>query len=123
MTPPSLEMMVDRLRTQLNLPGGDARSVAAELHALLTSACPEAIVPPADAVLVSRWNADPLQCGAYSFLPQGSLPDGWSALQAPLCDGRVWLGGEAIHEAYSGYLQGALLSGRDRAQRIVESLR
>lgn len=44
-------------------------------------------------------------------------------MQAPLCGGRLWLGGEAMHEAYSGYLQGALLSGRERAERIIAHAR
>ena len=39
--------------------------------------------------------------------------------QKPLHGGRVWLAGEATHARYSGYLQGAYLSGKEAVARMI----
>ena len=96
--------------------------VATSRHATHCAAFPSAEVPPPAVVRVCRWATQPLFRGAYSFLPTGSLPNGWNHLQQPMHGGRVWLAGEAIHERYSGYLHGALLSGREVAARVHASL-
>ena len=96
--------------------------IAEELHAALAAAFPRVAIPRPDAVRTTRWSADPHFCGSYSFLHVGALPDGWGALQQPVCAGRVWLAGEACHPAYSGFLHGAILSGRETAARVVSSL-
>jgi polyamine oxidase len=99
--------------------------LATELTEVLRSHFPEARVPPPAAIRRSTWGSDPLYRGAYSFLPVGALSrpshtDSWSHLQEPLWDdGRLWLAGEACHPLFSGYLHGALLSGRDTARRVL----
>ena len=83
------------------------------------------MVPEPDAVKVCRWDTDPLFRGAYSFLPVGSLPDGFAALQEPIGQpdaGRIWLAGEACHSRYSGYLQGAYMSGEEVALKVAHEL-
>ena len=81
-------------------------------------------IPEACSVRVTRWGTDPHHRGAYSLLPPGALAAcGFEALQRPLCEGRVWFAGEATHERYSGYLQGAWLSGRETADRIANLLK
>lgn len=94
----------------------------AELCRLLAAAFPEAAVPPPRHVRATRWGADELFCGAYSLLPQGALPDGFGRLQLPVAGETVWFAGEAVHPRYSGYLQGAYLSGQETATRLAESL-
>lgn len=79
-------------------------------------------LPEARSVRVTRWGKDPFFCGSYSLLPPGSLPNGFAALQRPVADGRLWFGGEACHERYSGYLQGAFLSGSETADRMADAL-
>lgn len=96
--------------------------ITAELVATLAAAFPAASVPAPAALAVRRWGNEPLYMGAYSFLPAGALPAGWERLHRPLCGGRVFLGGEAMQPDYSGYLQGALLSGREAAGRAAAAL-
>ena len=43
-------------------------------------------------------------------------------MQRPVSHGRVWLAGEAWHPRYSGYLQGALCSGTEVAERMAAAL-
>ncbi|CAJ1371943.1 unnamed protein product [Effrenium voratum] len=49
------------------------------------------------------WSSDPHFRGAYSFLPTGSMAEGWDAISEP--HGRVFFAGEAFHPRWSGYLQ------------------
>ena len=68
--------------------------------------------------------------GLRRALPRGLLAaargcaprDIFAALQAPACEGRLWLAGEAVHARYSGYLQGAYLSGEEVGGRVAASL-
>ena len=96
---------------------------ARELLAALRAALGPAVhVPEPRAARLSRWGADELFRGAYSLLPVGAPRDIFAALQAPACEGRLWLAGEAVHARYSGYLQGAYLSGEEVGGRVVASL-
>ena len=79
-------------------------------------------VPDPRAARLSRWGSDELFRGAYSLLPVGAPRDIFAALQAPACEGRLWLAGEAVHARYSGYLQGAYLSGEEVGGRVAASL-
>jgi monoamine oxidase len=63
--------------------------------------------------LVTRWDADPLVRGAYSFVPPGHA-DARRALAEPL-DGPLLFAGEACHDGLAGTLAGAWISGRDAA--------
>lgn len=93
--------------------------VAAELTACLEEMYP-ASPPRVAAVHVCRWSCDPFFCGAYSFLSTGALRDGFGSLAAPV--GPLFFAGEATHARYSGYLQGALLSGEDAAKSMLDFL-
>ena len=108
----------------------DEAEAQAELMGVLASAFPAADVPSPEALRMSRWGADRLFGGAYSFLRAGALggggggeaPSGWEALQLPLTrGGSVWLAGEACDPDFSGFLHGALRSGRLGAERLLRA--
>ena len=100
----------------------DADAARELLAALRAALGPAVHVPEPRAARLSRWGADELFRGAYSLLPVGAPRDIFAALQAPACEGRLWLAGEAVHARYSGYLQGAYLSGEEVGGRVVTSL-
>ncbi|CAK9070714.1 unnamed protein product, partial [Durusdinium trenchii] len=52
----------------------------------------------------TRWSSDPLFRGSYSFLPTGSMPEGWEVINQR--HGRLFFAGEAFHPRWSGYMQG-----------------
>ena len=89
---------------------GDASSSPARVG--VTGALPE----PTGA-LVTRWGRDPFSRGSYSHLAVGSTPADRDALRADV-DGRLFIAGEATSVDYSGTAHGALLEGRDAADRI-----
>jgi len=100
----------------------DADAARELLAALRAALGPAVHVPEPRAARLSRWGADERFRGAYSLLPVGAPRDIFAALQAPACEGRLWLAGEAVHARYSGYLQGAYLSGEEVGRRVAESL-
>jgi len=55
--------------------------------------------------------------GAFSLLKAGVLKNGFVDLKRNV--GRVWFAGEACHSRYSGYLQGAYLSGKEVAKQLA----
>jgi monoamine oxidase len=63
---------------------------------------------------VTRWDADPLVRGAYSFVRPGDA-DARLALGQPLADGRLLFAGEACHNGMAGTVAGAWISGQDAA--------
>ena len=65
--------------------------------------------------LVTRWEADPLVLGAYSFVRTGDA-DARVALAQPVADGRLLFAGEACHDGMAGTLAGAWISGQDAAR-------
>lgn len=74
------------------------------------------------AVLSTRWGADPLTRGAYSFSAVDSGPHDRRALAEPL-PGGVHFAGEAASVDYPSTAHGALLSGRAAARRILAGFR
>lgn len=66
----------------------------------------------------TKWSSDPRFRGSYSFLPTGSMPDGWDVVNER--HGRLFFGGEAFHPRWSGYMQGAIGSGEDSADAILQ---
>eukprot|EP00933_Yihiella_yeosuensis_P070559 TRINITY_DN78675_c0_g1_i1.p1 TRINITY_DN78675_c0_g1~~TRINITY_DN78675_c0_g1_i1.p1 ORF type:complete len:520 (-),score=106.63 TRINITY_DN78675_c0_g1_i1:236-1795(-) len=72
------------------------------------------------AVHVPKWSSNPYFCGAYSFLPTHSMPEGWEVVNEP--HKRVFFAGEALHPRWSGYLHGAYGSGEDTAKMILKFL-
>ncbi|CAE7253398.1 Dnah12, partial [Symbiodinium pilosum] len=87
--------------------------VLAEMH----------VDPPAILeVEVTRWSSDPFFRGSYSFLPTNSMAgDSWEVVNAR--HDRLFLAGEGLHPRWSGYLQGALASGQEKAQEVELFLR
>jgi monoamine oxidase len=64
---------------------------------------------------VTRWDADPLVRGAYSFVRPGDA-DARIVLAQPLADGRLLFAGEACHNGMAGTVAGAWISGQDAAR-------
>jgi monoamine oxidase len=79
----------------------------------------EPSLPSAEAVLVTRWQADPYARGAYVYLPVGATPADYDRLAAPVGN-RLFFAGEATHRHYPGTVHGAYLSGIREAQRILQ---
>lgn len=77
-------------------------------------------LPDPQAAQVTRWQADPWSCGAYSFSQVGSRPGNRRQLAQPIED-RLFLAGEAVSAEYPGTVHGALLSGQAAAARILEA--
>ena len=59
---------------------------------------------------VTRWAADPLAGGSYSFLRVGALRDDYDRLAAPVA-GKLFFAGEATERHHSATVHGAYLSG------------
>ncbi len=77
-------------------------------------------VPAPVGAIVTRWAADPLARGAYSFNAVGSDGATRRALAEPI-DGRLFFAGEATSAAHFGTTHGALLSGLAAAGAILGS--
>lgn len=75
-------------------------------------------VPDPVAWHVTRWGADPLARGSYSFNALGSDPQMRDTLAAPV-DGRVFFAGEATERQYFGTVHGAYLSGVRAARQLL----
>lgn len=74
--------------------------------------------PKTRAMLSTRWGADPLTRGAYSFAAVGSGPEDRKVLGEPL-PGGIYFAGEATSVDYPGTAHGAWLSGRAAARQII----
>ncbi len=80
---------------------------------------PVDVPDPVDFV-VTRWRADPLARGSYSFLARGAAQEDRSSIAAPV-DDRLFFAGEATHRVYPATVHGALMSGRRVAGEVVDS--
>lgn len=67
---------------------------------------------------ITRWGADPLAGGSYSFNALGSHPRMREALAAPI-DGRLYFAGEATERDWFSTVHGAYLSGQRAAREIL----
>ncbi|KAK9844063.1 hypothetical protein WJX81_003289 [Elliptochloris bilobata] len=85
----------------------------------------------------TRWGADPLFRGSYSYCPAGARAADMDALAAPVVSGpspnpgpggaaggqaappRVLFAGEATHRSYFGTVHGAYFSGQREARRLL----
>jgi monoamine oxidase len=76
-------------------------------------------IPEPEAALMTRWSSDPLAGGSYSFLATGATPADYDALAAPVAN-RLFFAGEATSRDYAATVHGALISGRDAAELIME---
>ncbi len=74
-------------------------------------------IPEPMGVQISRWHADPLSGGAYSFNALGSTPADRQELAKPLAQ-RLFFAGEASHPSLFGTTHGAYLSGLRAAAEL-----
>ncbi len=77
-------------------------------------------VPEPDAMIQTRWGADPYSYGSYSFVPVGAKTEHYDVLARPL-GSRLFFAGEATHRTYPGTVHGAYLSGIREANRVAKS--
>ncbi|XP_077986125.1 uncharacterized protein LOC144440613 [Glandiceps talaboti] len=91
----------------------------AEVMSVLRGLFGETIPDPTH-IHVSKWGTDPLQFGAFSNWPVEVSMESFRRLQAAV--GKLYFAGEGTHERYNGYLQGALLSGQDRANDVIDCM-
>jgi monoamine oxidase len=75
-------------------------------------------IPDPEAVLITRWGADPYSHGAYTFMALGATPDHYDDLAAPIGD-RVFFAGEATSADFPATVHGAYLSGLRAAEDII----
>ncbi|MFZ4815987.1 MAG: FAD-dependent oxidoreductase [Phototrophicaceae bacterium] len=75
------------------------------------------VVAP-NAALISRWRSDPFALGAYSYYPVGASLDDREALADPVND-VLFFAGEATHRRYPSTVHGALMSGLDVAEQLI----
>jgi monoamine oxidase len=107
LVPPSFENALE------NLTEADARAgVLESLRRIFGNQIPEP-----QAVLQTRWRADPWSRGAYSFARLGATGEDRERLAAPIAD-RVFFAGEATHRTMYSTVHGAWLSGCRAAREI-----
>ena len=75
--------------------------------------------PAPIAAQITRWRADPLAQGSYSFLATGSTPDSRDALFGPDWEGRLIFAGEATSRDHAATVHGAWLSGLAAAKALA----
>jgi monoamine oxidase len=75
--------------------------------------------PDPEAWLITRWASDPFAGGSYSYLAVGASPDDYDALAEPVMD-RLFFAGEATSRDYAATVHGALLSGEQTAEWVME---
>ncbi len=107
--------------------GGFARQAAArsddDMRARVTAILGEvfAIEPPAPTHFMrTRWTADSLSYGSYSYVPVGGNLDDMNLLAAPIGD-RLLFAGEATVPEYYGTVHAAFISGVREAKRLLQS--
>lgn len=69
------------------------------------------------AIFYHRWSKDEFAQGSYSEPVVGTTSQDFKNLGRKL--GRLYFAGEATSEEWYGYLQGAYLSGKEKAQIIA----
>ena len=77
-------------------------------------------VPDPIAWQITRWGADPLAAGSYSFNALGSDPRMRDTLATPI-DGRLHFAGEATEPQWFSTVHGAHLSGKRAARDILRT--
>lgn len=77
-------------------------------------------IPEPDGYLRTHWGQDAYSYGSYSFYGVGSTPDDRAALGEAVAE-VLFFAGEATHDTYPATVHGALLSGQDAAQQIMDA--
>lgn len=67
---------------------------------------------------VTRWEEDPFSKGAYAGFKLGTLERHAANLAEAEWDGRLFFAGDAIISEYEGSVHGALLSGKEAADKV-----
>jgi monoamine oxidase len=78
-------------------------------------------IPTPVHVVITRWKANKLSNGSYSYYKVGSKPQHRKDLGAAIGK-RVFFAGEACHLKYPSTTHGALMSGQDTAFAVVNEL-
>ena len=68
---------------------------------------------------ITRWGSDPFSLGSYSFMKVGATPAHIEGLAHPVLN-RLFFAGEATSSEHPSTVHGALVSGVDCAQMVVE---
>lgn len=76
-------------------------------------------IPNPEAVLRTKWGADPFAFGSYSTMPVGAKGSDRTFLAEPVAK-RLFFAGEATSPEYPATVHGAFLSGIREAQRIAK---
>ena len=110
----------------MNLAGGDVgrglerkseSALRRETDAVLAKIFGKDAVP-ADAILRTKWTADPFAYSSYSIFAKGARGADYDALAEPA--GRLFFAGEATMRRYPATVHGAYLSGVREAERIAD---
>lgn len=70
--------------------------------------------------LVTRWDVDPWSLGSYSALPAGTSPDVRQAIADTVVGDGLVFAGEHASSTHPATVQGAYLSGRHAAARLLD---
>ena len=98
--------------------------IQSEIIAKLKRAFPDEVPEPI-AIIVPRWDNDPLYLGAYLFEPILEDPYDFEDLASPVefsANSKIWFAGEAFSFKYGGFMTGAYLSGQETAQQLITQL-
>lgn len=126
-------LSLSRATQQPVLVGFNAGRQALDIEALDDDATVDAAVsalramfgsrfPAPSAARITRWARQPHTLGAYSFCSVGTSADTRDALAGSDWDGVLQFAGEACSRDYFGTTHGALLSGREAAERLLQPL-
>ncbi|PFX20222.1 Polyamine oxidase [Stylophora pistillata] len=77
-------------------------------------------IPNPSAIFYNRWSQDKFTQGSYSEPVVGTTSHDFINLGRRL--GRLYFAGEATSEEWHGYMQGAYLSGKEKAQIIADTV-
>ncbi len=78
-------------------------------------------VPEPEEVIVKRWKQDPFARGSFSMYPTNSRRQDRQNLGNSI-NNKIYFAGEAVHLDYWGSTHGALLSGIDAAEEVINVL-
>lgn len=78
-------------------------------------------IPEPIGFLRTAWHRDPYAFGSYSYYPVGSNPDDREKLAASVAD-VLYFAGEATRQDHPATVHGALLSGFDTAEQLLNQL-
>jgi polyamine oxidase len=79
-------------------------------------------IPEPSAVMVTNWTNNPNTVGAYSNWPLGYTEKEWLAMTRPEA-GKLFFAGEHTSSNYFGYLHGAIFTGTETANEVLQAIR